>query len=48
MKPSILLFVYGAITGVAIVEAIVGEWPAVLCAALGLIMIRLATQGGEP
>jgi hypothetical protein len=45
MKHSIVPFTYGAIVGLAIVETFAGEWRAVVCAVVGLIMIRLATQG---
>jgi len=47
MKQTLLHATYGFLIGILIFEAAVGEWRAVLCAVLGLIMIRLATQG-EP
>ena len=45
MKQTLLHVTYGLLIGLIIAEAAVGEWRAVLCAVLGLIMIRLATQG---
>ena len=47
MSANALRFAYGLVIGLAIIEAIVGEWRAVLCAVLALIMFRLATQGGD-
>ena len=47
MNTLFVRFAYGLVIGLAIIEAIVGEWRAVLCAALALIMFRLATQGGD-
>jgi len=47
MKTPFIRFCYGLVIGLAIIEAIVGEWRVVLCAVLALIMFRLATQGGE-
>ena len=48
MKTPFVRFCYGLVIGLAIIEAIVGEWRVVLCAVLALIMFRLATQGDEP
>ena len=47
MNRKALLFFYGWAVGIATVEAIVGEWRAVLTALLAVMMVRLATQGGE-
>lgn len=47
MNPSFIRFCYGLVIGLAIIEAIVGEWRVVLCAAITLVMFRLATQGGD-
>ena len=47
MNTPFIRFAYGLVIGVAIIEAIVGEWRVVLCAAITLIVFRLATQGGE-
>ena len=47
MNTPFIRFCSGLVIGLAIIEAIVGEWRVVLCAALVLIMFRLATQGGE-
>jgi hypothetical protein len=47
MNTPFIRFCYGLVIGLAIIEAIVGEWRVVLCAALALIMFRLATQGGD-
>jgi hypothetical protein len=35
------------VIGLAIIEAIVGEWRVVLCAVIALIMFRLTTQGSD-
>lgn len=47
MNTPFIRFAYGLVIGLAIIQAIVGEWRVVLCAVLALIMFRLATQGGE-
>ena len=47
MNTTFIRFAYGLVIGLAIIEAIVGEWRAVLCAVIALIMFRLATQGGD-
>ena len=47
MNTPFVRFAYGRVIGLAIIEAIVGEWRVVLCAALTLVMFRLATQGGD-
>jgi hypothetical protein len=47
MNTTFIRFAYGLVIGLAVIQAIVGEWRVVLCAALTLVMFRLATQGGE-
>ena len=47
MKTPFIRFAYGLVIGLGLIEAIVGEWRVALCAALALIMFRLATQGGD-
>jgi len=47
MNTPFIRFCYGLVIGLAIIEAIVGEWRVVLCAVLALIMFRLATQGSD-
>jgi hypothetical protein len=47
MNTPFIRFCYGLVIGLAIIQAIVGEWRVVLCAALALVMLRLVTQGGE-
>ena len=47
MNTPFVRFAYGQVIGLGLIEAIVGEWRVVLCAALTLVMFRLATQGGD-
>ena len=47
MNTPFIRLCYGLVIGLGLIEAIVGEWRVVLCAALVLIMFRLATQGGD-
>jgi hypothetical protein len=47
MNTPFIRFAYGLVIGLAIIQAIVGEWRVVLCAVLTLVMFRLATQGGD-
>lgn len=47
MNAPFIRFAYGLVIGLAIVEAIVGEWRGILCAVLALIVLRLWTQRGE-
>ena len=47
MSAPFIRFAYGLVIGLAIIQAIVGEWRVVLCAALALIGLRLITQGSD-
>ena len=47
MNTPFIRFAYGLVIGLAIIEAIVGEWRVVLCAAITLIVFGIVTQGGD-